>query len=132
VSNSIWIAMQINYKASLWWINFVCLFPSGCKLILYLSTMYVYSAYNVKKSNTRAKFILLTMSKSPIQEPNCLKIAEASVVAKLSENSWSKRCLTDHWWMMLPFLTVAQDELCTRNTIYHALVWFWGLIKRVK
>jgi hypothetical protein len=32
------------------------------------------------------------MSKSPIQEPNCLKIAEASVVAKLSENSWSKRC----------------------------------------
>jgi hypothetical protein len=28
------------------------------------------------------------MSKSPIQEPNCLKIAEASVVAKLSENSW--------------------------------------------
>jgi hypothetical protein len=51
----------------------------NCKVYLYNYRHYV--------QYTRAKFILLTMSKSPIQEPNCLKIAEASVVAKLSENS---------------------------------------------
>jgi hypothetical protein len=43
------------------------LFRSECKLIIYLTTTYVYCVYPA-------------ISKTPKQLPNCLKIAETSVV----------------------------------------------------
>ena len=43
------------------------LFRSECKLILYLTTMYVYCIYSA-------------LSKSPKQLQNCLKIAETIIV----------------------------------------------------
>ena len=54
--------------------SFSSRFRSECKLILYLATMYLYCVYPA-------------ISKSPKQLPNCLKIAETSVILIVSRAS---------------------------------------------
>ena len=68
INSFILIPINIQYEN----IKFICmsfsrLFCSECKLIVYLTTMYVYCDYPA-------------ISKSPKQLPDCLKIAKTSVV----------------------------------------------------
>ena len=80
--------------------SFSSLFRSNCKLILYFSTMYGYYV--------PAKL------KGPKQLPNCLKIAETSVVLNVFKGASSvMSALT-----LLPFLSVAQQESSTRKAIF--------------
>jgi RNase P/RNase MRP subunit p30 len=59
----------LNFTINKWYFHddFSSLFHSECKLILYLTTMYVYCVYHA-------------ISKSPKHLPNCLKITETSFV----------------------------------------------------
>ena len=65
---------------------FIC---SQCKLILYLTTMYIYCVYPA-------------ISKSPKQLPNCLKIAETNVFLNVFKGTLAL--------ILLLFLSVAQQE----------------------
>jgi hypothetical protein len=53
-------------------------------------------------------------SKGPKQLPNCLKIAEASVVLKVFKGTSSVTSA----FTLLPFLSVAQQESSTRKAIF--------------
>jgi hypothetical protein len=69
------------------------------KLILYLMTIYVYCVY-------------LPISKSPKHLPNCLKIAETSVILIVINVS----SVTSELILLL-FLSVAPNESGTRNAL---------------
>ena len=60
------LTLKSSRKASLWQDVLVC-FPVSANYILYLLTLYIYCVYPA-------------MSKSPKQEPSCLKIAETSII----------------------------------------------------
>ena len=78
--------------------SFSSLFHSECKLIVYLTTMYVCCVYPA-------------ISKSPKQLPNCLKITQTSVVLIIFN------CVTCDVGTCTVTVSVALHESGTRNAL---------------
>jgi hypothetical protein len=79
--------------------SFSSLFRSECKLILFLTTMYVYCVYPA-------------ISKGPKQLPNCLKITETSVVLVVF-----KEVICD----VSAYTGTTQQESGTRKAIFRSV-----------
>jgi len=86
------------------WRAFLACFAASANYFLCFPTMYGYCVYPAK-------------SKGPKQLPNCLKIAETSVVLNVFKGASSVTSVLT----LLPFLSVAQQESSTRKAIFRSV-----------